>query len=421
MTTFNILALLITLAAVFSFLNHRYIGLPNAVGVMLIALLMSLGIVALDGLGLDYEEQARTLLQHIDFNRTVLHGLLSFMLFAGALNISSKDLVKEKWGISQLATIGILSSTLIVGLLLWSAMQLLNIDLPLIYCLLFGALISPTDAVVVLSVLRSMRISKRLETRIAGESLFNDGVALVVFLALLGLATGRTDASPHELLKLFALEAIGGLIFGWAAGWLGYVMLKSNDNYQIDVLITLALVMGGYALADALHVSAPIAIATAGLVIGNHGRQRAMSPVSRERLEAFWELIDEILGAVLFVLIGMEVLALTFTHDHLLAGLVAIPIVLLARFTSVSLPTLLVGSKRGYTAYEVKILTWAGLRGAVSIALALSLPTGPYRDLIVAATYAVVVFSILIQAPTIKHMIPSQLPTYAPDGPSSHP
>jgi CPA1 family monovalent cation:H+ antiporter len=405
MSLFNIASLLIVLAALFSYVNYRYLKLPTTVGLMLISLVMSLALIGLSRVGFDLERRAEELLGTIDFNETLMHGMLSFLLFAGALHINLDDLAKQKWVISVLATTGVITSALIVAALTWLMAELLGLHLPWIYCLLFGALISPTDPIAVLGILKTAKAPKSLETKITGESLFNDGVAVVVFIVLLRIAAGSADIGASQVILLFLIEAVGGVLFGFAIGWLTYRMLKQVDNYQVEILITLALVMGGYALADTLHVSGPIAMVVAGLLIGNHGRMLAMSDTTREHLDTFWELVDEILNAVLFVLIGLEVLVLTFTQQYLLAGLFAVPMVLLARFISVGFPIGLLRRVRTFSPHVVKILTWGGLRGGISVALALSLPQSPARGVIVAMTYIVVVFSILVQGLTIGRLI----------------
>ena len=404
MSQFELIAILITLAALFSYLNERYLGLPSAIGLMLFALVMSLALIALGKFGFGMEEQARSLLGSIDFSKTLLHGMLSFLLFAGALHVNLEDLMQQKWFIISLATAGVVISTSIVGGLAWMVLQLLGLGIPFIYCLLFGALISPTDPIAVLGILKSAGAPKKLETQITGESLFNDGVGVVVFIVLLRIAEGTHEVGISEVALLFAEEALGGALFGLATGFLAYWMLKSVDNYPVEMLITLALVTGGYALAEALHLSAPIAIVVAGLLIGNHGRDLAMSDKTVEHLDTFWELLDELLNAVLFVLIGMEVLILQFTPGYLLAGVLAILIVLFARMVSVAIPVGLLRLWREFSPGVVKILTWGGLRGGISVALALSLPPGPERDVILTITYIVVVFSILVQGLTIGRL-----------------
>ncbi len=404
MSQFELIAILITLAALFSYLNERYLRLPSAIGLMLFALVMSLALIALGKFGFGMEEQARSLLGSIDFSKTLLHGMLSFLLFAGALHVNLEDLMQQKWFIISLATAGVVISTSIVGGLAWMVLQLLGLGIPFIYCLLFGALISPTDPIAVLGILKSAGAPKKLETQITGESLFNDGVGVVVFIVLLRIAEGTHEVGISEVALLFAKEALGGALFGLATGFLAYWMLKSVDNYPVEMLITLALVTGGYALAEALHLSAPIAIVVAGLLIGNHGRDLAMSDKTVEHLDTFWELLDELLNAVLFVLIGMEVLVLQFTPGYLLAGVLAILIVLFARMVSVAIPVGLLRLWREFSPGVVKILTWGGLRGGISVALALSLPPGPERDVILTITYIVVVFSILVQGLTISRL-----------------
>lgn len=405
MELLDIIALLLTLAAIFSYVNHRFVRLPTTIGLMLIALLTSLAILALSKLGIAFPvEWARGLIDDIDFNTTLLHGMLSFLLFAGALHVNLNDLAQQKWVIAILASVGVLGSTFVIGGLAWWLTGLLGMPIPFLYCLLFGALISPTDPIAVLGILKTSGVSKSLETKIAGESLFNDGVGVVIFLVLLGIATSG-EVSASEVAILFAEEAIGGAMFGLFLGWIAYRMLASVDNYQVEILITLALVMGGYTLAGAIHVSGPIAIVVAGLLIGNHGRRFAMSIRTREHLDTFWELVDEILNAVLFVLIGLEVLALEFKSSWFLIGAMLIPVVIFARFIWVGLPISLMRSRHSFSPHAIKIVTWSGLRGGISVALALSLPAGGERDLIVAVTYLVVVFSILVQGLTIGRLI----------------
>lgn len=409
MTILNLAALLVSLAAIFSFINHRFIRLPTTIGLMLIALVLSILLVVAGKLGLaDFHLHAQEILSQIDFNTTLMHGMLSFLLFAGALHVNLNELAEQKWIIASLATIGMLTSTFLVGTASWYLLSWLDISLPFIYCLLFGALISPTDPIAVMGVLKTAGAPKTLEIKIAGESLFNDGVAVVVFIVLLSIATNSgadSSISAGQIALLFAEEAIGGIIFGFVIGYITYLMLKSVNNYQVEILLTLALVMGGYALATRLHVSGPLAMVVAGLMIGNHGRQFAMSDVTREHLDTFWQLIDEILNAVLFVLLGLEVLVLTFTENYLLASALLVPMVILIRFVSVGVPVSALRFKREFSPHVIKILTWGGLRGGISIALALSLPQGPERELILALTYVIVIFSIAVQGLTIGKLI----------------
>jgi CPA1 family monovalent cation:H+ antiporter len=405
MKLFDVLAILVTLAAAFSYVNHRYIRLPNTIGLMLISLLVSLGLIALGPLGLGLEADARQFLENIDFDETLLHGMLSFLLFAGALHVNLGDLAKQKWLIGTLATFGVVCSTFVIGFISWWLLGVMGFELPLIYCLLFGALISPTDPIAVLGILKKAGVPDSLETKITGEALFNDGVAVVVFLVFLKIAKGALEITVPMVAGLFLKEALGGVVYGLTIGAVTYWMLKSVDNYQVEVLITLALVTGGFALADVLHISGPIAIVVAGLLIGNHGRLLAMSERTRDRLDAFWELLDEVLNAVLFVLIGLELLILTFNRMYFIAGLLLIPLVLGVRFLSVGFPVIVLRLFRSFSPHVIKILTWGGLRGGISVAFALSLPPGKNRDTILAITYVIVVFSIVVQGLTIGRLV----------------
>ncbi|MBW2147761.1 MAG: sodium:proton antiporter [Deltaproteobacteria bacterium] len=405
MDLFNILAILITLTALFSYINYQYIGLPVTIGVMLIALSLSLALNALGALGLGLEKKAEILLRSIDFDKTLLQGLLSFLLFAGALHININDLLKRKWIIGSLSTVGTLLSIFLVGTLTWLVLEWFKVDMSYVYCLLFGALISPTDPISVLGILKSAGAPKNLEIQIAGESLFNDGIGVVAFFIILEIITGGKPVHASYIGRIFVQEAIGGGLFGLGIGYAAYRMLKSVENYQVELLITLALVTGGYALANLLHLSGPIAIVIAGLLIGNHGRLLAMSEETRHHLDIFWELVDEILNAVLFVLIGLEVLVLTFTQQYLLASLLIIPVLLFARFIAVGIQVTLLRPFREFSTGAIRIMTWGGLRGGISVALALSLPLGPEREVILAVTYVVVVFSILVQGLTVGKFV----------------
>jgi len=405
MKLFNILAILITLSAGFSYINHRFIRLPKTIGLMIMALLVSLGLVLLGPFSFGLKAEAQRLLANIDFDETLLHGMLSFLLFAGALHVNLADLAKQKWIIGLLATVSVLGSTFGIGFISRWVLGILGIEMPLIDCLLFGALISPTDPIAVLGILKKAGVPESLETKITGESLFNDGVAVVIFLIFLEIATGARQVTTASVLGLFAKEALGGVGFGLIIGWIAYWMLKSIDDYQVEVLITLALVTGGFALADELHLSGPIAIVVAGLLIGNHGRLLAMSDQVRDHLDKFWELVDEVLNGVLFVLIGLEVLALTFSREYFIAGVLFIPLLLSVRLISVGFPVLIMRRFREFSPRVVTILTWGGLRGGISVALALSLPPGKNRELILAITYIIVVFSIIVQGLTIGKLV----------------
>ena len=398
MNLFDLSALIMTLAALFAWVNYRFIHLPTTIGVMLIALAASLLVGAANSVGLPgVETMAKALLSQVDFNETLLHGMLSFLLFAGALHVNLEDLARQKWVILLLATFGVVMSTFLVGGLTYMVLGWLGLDLPFIYCLVFGALISPTDPIAVLGILKNAGTPKSLETKITGESLFNDGIAVVVFLVIAGVAAGGAEPTVEHILTLFAKEALGGVVFGLMLGGAGYWLLCQVDDYPTEILLTLAVVMGGYALANRIHLSGPIAIVVAGLLIGNHGRLLAMSDTSREHLDTFWELIDEILNAVLFVLIGLEVLVLSFHDEYFVAAVLLIPLLLAVRLFSVGLPVGILRYFRQFTPWAVTLMTWGGLRGGISVALALSLPQGAEREAIVAITYLIVVFSIVVQ------------------------
>ena len=400
-------ATLISLAALFSYINHRFIKLPTTIGLLVISLLLSLALIGLGKFGFPLESYAQVMLKEIDFNKALMQGMLSALLFAGALHVSLEDLKKQKWIVAILASIGMLSSTVMVGFASYYVFALFGLDIPFIYCLLFGSLISPTDPIAVLGILKHLGAPKTLETKIAGESLFNDGFAVVVFIVLLGIAAGGGDdpVSISSVMLLFLQEAVGGVGFGLIAGYVVFRMIASIDNYQVEILLTLGLVFGGYALASALHISGPIFVVVAGLLIGNRGRQHGMSDRTREHLDNFWELIDEILNAVLFVLIGLEVLILTFDLNYLYAGLVMIPVTLLARFISVGVPVSLMKLRETFTPNVIRILTWGGLRGGISIALALTLPAGEAREALIVVTYVIVIFSIIVQGLTVGKLI----------------
>lgn len=408
MNFFQTITILTCLSAVFSYINHRWIKAPLTIGLMALSLAMSLVLLVLGKFGFGIEHDAESFIRGIDFNETLLHGLLSFLLFAGSLHVNLAELFDHKWFIGTLATVGVIVSTLIIGVLCYGVFGLIGLPLPLMYCFVFGALISPTDPIAVLGILRTAHVPKSLEIKIAGESLFNDGVGVVVFLIVISMAT-KGHVTLLESAELFLREAVGGAVVGLGIGYAAYRMLKTVDAYQVEILITLALVMGLYELADALHTSGPIAVVVAGLLIGNHGRQWAMSDTTREHLDAFWELVDDMLNAILFVLIGLEVLILSYQPQYLKAGLLAVPIVLLARFLSVGAPVQFFGIFREIGDRATLILTWGGLRGGISVALALSLPIGEVRDAIVTITYIVVAFSILVQGLTLRRLIPERM------------
>jgi len=401
---------LLGLAAMFGYLNHRFLRLPRTIGLVLIAMTASLGALAIDAAvpGWGVGPGLRAALIEIDFTAALMHGMLGFLLFAGALHVDLAQLAKRRWPIAAMATGGLLLSTALIGGGIWLAFDLVDLGLPLIYCLLFGALISPTDPVAVLGILKTAKVPASLEAKIAGESLFNDGVGVVVFVILLAMATSDGDGASMDVLAiatLFLREAVGGAVLGLAAGAIAFWALRSIDEYNLEVIITLALVTVTYEVAHLLHTSGPIAVVVAGLLIGNHGTRLAMSETTRSHLTNFWTLIDEILNAVLFLLIGLEVVVISTVPGLMWVALIAIPLVLGARFVAVAIPIGLLGLWRDFTKGAIPVLTWGGLRGGISVALALSLPAGTEKDAIVTVCYAVVVFSILVQGLTIGHLV----------------
>ncbi len=408
----EIVAVCLVVTALLVYVNARFVRLPTTIGVMAIALVLSLAIVALDWIGLmhwarRYEE---SFLQSIDFSDVLMEGMLSVLLFAGATHIDISRLRKRRWQVYSLAFAGTMISAGIVGLGLWLVLPGIGLALPLLYCLLFGALISPTDPIAVLAIMKSAGAPPELETVIAGESLFNDGMAIVLFSLLLGMLADHAVPSAASVGLLFVREVGGGVILGLALGFGVYRLMRTIDDYEAEVLLTLATVVGGYALALHLHVSGPLAMVLCGLVIGNRGRECAMSETTRRYVDVFWELLDGILNAVLFVLIGMEVVVLSFSTELLKAGAAAIVFMLLARSLTVGLPVGLFSEALRLPPNSARVLTWGGLRGGISVALALSLPAGAERDAIVTLTYCVVVFSILVQGLTISRVVERSFP-----------
>lgn len=403
---YTLMSLILTSAVIVAYLNHRYIQLQPTIAIMLSSLLLSLCIIILGKLGYsEFQQQIAFMLAKMDFNHLLMNGMLSFLLFAGALNVNINDLRNCKWEIFTLATIGTIASTLLVGILCYYLLNALHIQISFIYCLLFGALISPTDPIAVLAMCKEVKAPRKLEINIAGESLFNDGVGIVLFLTIYQIAFTTQTVTWENISFLFLQEAVGGILYGLGLGLVGYWLIKSIDDHKIEILLTLALATGGYALAQSIHVSGPLAMVVAGILIGNHGRRFSMSIKTRENLDNFWELVDEVLNALLFFLIGFELLIIKISPQELIACGIAIPLVLFVRFITVASPLSLFKLKQTYTPHFIKILTWGGLRGGLAVALALALPPSNYRNLILAMTYAVVIFSIAVQGTTIKPLI----------------
>ena len=412
---FTAIGAVITLAAVFGYLNHRFLRLPPTTGLVVIALVASLGTIGIDAVvpSLGIGDAVRAAILGIDFHEVLMKGMLSFLLFAGALHVNLGDLLSRKWAIGSMATVGVVLSTFMVGFAVYGIAQALALPLSLIYCLVFGALIAPTDPVAVLGILKTVKVPASLQAKIAGESLFNDGVGVVVFIIMAAIAvdTGHGGSiGALDVVILFVQETLGGAALGLATGFLAYYAMKSIDDHNLEVMITLALVMATYGIASALHVSGPIAVVLAGILIGNRGSRLAMSKTTREHLHIFWSVLDEIMNAALFLLIGFEVVALSFTGEVGILMVLAIPIVLAARFISVGTALTLLGLRREYTKGAIPVLTWGGLRGGISVALALSLPAGTERDIILAVTYAVVIFSIVVQGLTVRALVERVVP-----------
>jgi len=405
MTVFQSIALILVFSSIASYLNHRFIRLPATMGLMVAGIVLSAALVLLGKAEIIDSNQAVELVATFDFSGLLLHGMLSFLLFAGALHVNLSDLRSQGTVVAVLSTVGVLSSTFITGGLFWLAAQAFGIELSFIYALVFGAPIAPTDPIAVMGLLKQANAPKTLETKIVGESMFNDGVGVVVFMTILGIAVGGTQPTLSGVTLFLLEEVVGGALLGLMMGYATFLLLRSINEYQVEILLTLALTTGSYALAESIHVSAPIAIVVAGLIIGNHGRSMAMSDKTRAHLDTFWELIDDILNAVLFVLIGLEMGALSFHWSHMGLAVVAIVITLLARLVSIGVPIKIMSSHRKFSNGVVPIMTWGGLRGGISIALALSLPLSQEREVILFVTYVIVIWSILGQGLTLGALV----------------
>ncbi len=404
---FFIITTLVVLSAVFGYINVRFLKLPNSIGLMLITIVFTFAVFALSYFDSTLLDAERFIIKQIDFKSVLLDVMLSFLLFAGALHTNFEQLKVQRWPVLIFSTFGVLVSTFLVGASVFMFLKLIGLEVNFIYCLLFGALISPTDPIAVLGILKKAGVPKKLEAKIVGESLFNDGVGVVIFLTIFQVALlGTGEIEVFDVFKLFGKEVLGGIMLGGILGWVTYRSMKSINDYDIEVIITLAAVMGGTVIAHKLHLSAPLAMVTAGLVVGNDTvRGTAMSEITENYVDKFWELIDILLNTILFVLIGMEILVLTFKTEYILAGLIAIPVVLLCRYLSLLLPINLFKKKLDFVPKTNLIMTWGGLRGGISIALALGLTEAMHRDLFLVITYVVVVFSILVQGLTVGKLV----------------
>ena len=406
-TPFDAAAILIVLAAALGYLNQRFLRLPQSVGLTGMGAIASLAVIGIDHLvpGNDLGPSVMRFIDSLDFHATLMDGMLSFLLFAGALHVNWDEMRRGRWPILALSTGGVALSTVLIGGGFYLLTGALGLTVPLVWCLVFGALISPTDPVAVMSVLRTARVTPTLKATIAGESLFNDGVGVVIFTIILETALGGAPFSFGHALQLFALQAVGGVLLGLAVGWLAYWAMHSIDEYNVEVMLSLAVVMGGYALAHRLHVSGPVAMAVAGLLIGNHGVKHAMSEDTRDYLLKFWSLIDDILNAVLFLLIGLVVVTIPFDPRMILAGIIAIPLALAGRGLSVLIPLAGLRPFLSLGRLAAPTLIWGGLRGGISVALALGLPESAARSPALTATYIIVLFSVLVQGGTIGRLL----------------
>lgn len=407
MDYFIIASILVFISAIFGYINVKFLKLPNTIGLMLITIVFTLavfGISYFDDTLLDAE---RYIITQIDFKYVLLDVMLSFLLFAGALHTNFEQLKIQRWPILAFSTLGVLVSTFLVGTIMFYVLQAFGLQVDFIYCLLFGSLISPTDPIAVLGILKQAGAPKNLETKIVGESLFNDGVGVVVFLTIFKIASSGMDAiTPLEIVELFGIEVIGGIVLGLFIGWVTYRLMRSIDDYDIEVIITLAAVMMGTVVAQKFHLSAPLAMVTAGLVVGNDTvRHSAMSETTENYVDKFWELLDILFNTLLFVLIGMEMLVISFELTYVIAGLVAIPIVLVCRYLSLLLPIKFFEKRLNFVPRTNLVMTWGGLRGGISIALALGLTQEMHRDLFLVITYVVVVFSIVGQGLTVGKLV----------------
>jgi len=407
MDFYTIASILIVISAIFGYINVRVFKLPLTIGLMLITIIFTVIVLAIAQFDDTLLLTEKALISQIDFENVLLDIMLSFLLFAGALHTNFDQLKVQRWPVLVFATLGVLTSTFLVGTLTYYLLQVLGLNVAYIYCLLFGALISPTDPIAVLGILKKANAPKKLETKIVGESLFNDGVGVVVFLTIYSIAAAPTEAVEiSSILKLFGKEVIGGIALGLVLGYVTYKLMQSINDYEVEVIITIATVMGGSLLAHHWHLSAPLAMVTAGLMVGNDTvRNSSMSEITETYVDKFWELVDVLLNTVLFVLIGMEMLVLTFNTSYILAGLIAVPLVLLSRYMSLWLPVKAFSKKLEFVAHTNVIMTWGGLRGGISIALALSLTQDMNRELFLVITYIIVVFSIIGQGLTVEPII----------------
>lgn len=415
MDYYSIASILVVLSALFGYINVRFFKLPITIGLMLITIIFTLVVLIIGQFDDTLLIQEKAFISSIDFESVLLDIMLSFLLFAGALHTNFQQLNVQRGPILAFATFGVLVSTFLIGTSMFYVLQWIGFDVSFIYCLLFGALISPTDPIAVLGILKKAGAPKKLETKIVGESLFNDGVGVVVFLTIFSIAKNPSAKLEFvDIATLFGQEVIGGIVLGLMLGWATYRLMRSIDNYEIEVILTIAAVMGGTLLAHTFHLSAPLAMVTAGLIVGNDKiRDSAMSEVTESYVDKFWELIDVLLNTLLFVMIGMEMLVLTLGKNYVYAGLLAIPIILMCRYVSLWIPIKFFSKRLDFVPKTNLIMTWGGLRGGISIALALSLTSEMHRELFLVITYIVVVVSIIGQGLTVEPIIKKLTKTYS--------
>lgn len=406
MDTLLIISILVSVCALFSYLNIRFLKLPPTIGLMLIALVCSLLVIIEGKISNTFQHYVEEMVRSIDFSQTLLNVMLGFLLFAGSLHVNLNELKKQRAAVTSFATLSVALSIFFFGGIMYYIFQLFGLQVEFIYCLLFGALVSPTDPIAVIGILKKSNMPKEIEATINGESLFNDGIGIVFFVTISQIiSTGIQNLSSLDVLLLFGREVVGGLGLGIAMGFMAYYFIKKIDSYQTEVLISLALVMLSGQIAQMLHVSGPLAVIAIGLILGNLVSKNAMSETSKDYHDKFWELIDDFLNAILFVLIGLQMVLLHFITNYLLIGILAIVLLLICRYLSLSLPILFLKDKKLFNRRTAVIMTWGGLRGGLSVALTLSLPDNEYKEIIVSITYIIVIFSILVQGLTTGKLV----------------
>ncbi|MDQ2994651.1 MAG: sodium:proton antiporter [Pseudomonadota bacterium] len=406
MDFYTIAASVLTMAIIATYINERFIKLPTTIAIMASSLLLSLLVIIFGRyFNTHFGDEFAEKLSTIDFHALLMNGMLSFLLFAGALHVDISRLKAHKWEIGVLATFSTVLSAILIAVVCYYLLPLLGVNLSFIYCLLFGALISPTDPIAVLATFKELNAPKNLDVKVAGESLFNDGVGIVMFLSIYQVAFSNTAFDWQNVTLLFVQQALGGIAYGAALGFITSWLIKPIDNHKVVILMTIMVATGGYALAQQINISGALAMVVAGIFIGNHGRNYSMSTKSRESLDNFWEIIDEILNAALFLLIGFELLVLEAQSNEILVGCLMIPLVLSVRFITVAIPMTVFKQYKTYVPYTIRILVWGGLRGGLAVALALALPASHDRSIILVMTYAVVMFSVLVQGLTIKPLV----------------